>query len=317
MAIALQTYTDCIQPFLIHHSNIRGKMVRLNEVVDTILTRHDYPEAVSRLLAELIVIATILSANLKHKGLLTVQLKGDGPVRFMVVDATAKGEMRGYADLTEDYAAQIKAIGKNPTLKQLMGNGFLAITLHQGNGREPQQGIVALDGENLAEVVQSYFTTSEQNEVFLRIAVGRNRRQGDTGQWCAGGIMLQYAPHEDGIPPEDGNLMHFDEDPQEQWRRSNILTDTVKETELLDMYLPLQRVLYSLFNEDGVWVYEASDISVGCRCSRKKITHTLMQFPQEEVESMLEDGTLSVNCQFCNQAEHFSAQEVRAFYPAE
>ena len=110
MSLELVKYKDCVQPFLIHHSSIRGKMVRLAEVVDTILTRHDYPEVVSSLLAELLVVAAMLAGNLKHKGILTLQLKGDGPVRFIVVDATAEGELRGYAQLARSRLGRLRSL---------------------------------------------------------------------------------------------------------------------------------------------------------------------------------------------------------------
>ncbi len=314
MADSLPQYADYIQPFLIHHSNIRGKIVRLNEAVDTIITRHNYPDAVSSLLAELVVIAAMLSSNLKRKGILTIQLKGEGLIRFMVVDATANGEIRGYAELEDCDATQFETL-QSSNLRQLMGNGLLAITLNKGTKNEPYQGIVEITGDSVVEAVQNYFTTSEQNEVLLKISVGKNKIPGRAGKWCAGGIMLQHVPHDGGVRETGSNIMHYEgETPQEQWRRATMLAATVQDVELLDTYLPLQDLLYRLFNEDGVWVYETSEINTNCRCSRTKIVRTLAQFPRAEIEKMLDDDQLSVNCQFCNKTESFSLQDLDVIY---
>ncbi len=308
MSVELVEYKDCVQPFLIHHSNIRGKLVRLAEVTDTILKKHDYPEVVSHLLAELLVISAMLSANLKGKGILTVQLKGDGPVRFIVVDSTATGTLRGYAEInegTQEYLESLKP--SKAKLSEVLGKGYICITLDQG--KEPYQGIVELSETTIMETLQSYFTNSEQSEVVLKVAVGCSRQNGTPSQWRAGGILLQRVPEEGGIQAQDQQ-----ESPLEQWQRTCIFTDTVKDSELLDQYLPLQQLLYRLFNEDGVWVNEISEVRAGCRCSRPKITRTLVSFPQEEIQSMAIDGQVSVVCQFCNTKEIFTLDELASLY---
>lgn len=302
MSIELVEYKDCVQPFLIHHSTIRGKLVRLAEVAETILTRHDYPEVVSRLLAELLVMAALLSANLKGKGILTLQLKGDGPVRFMVADATAAGKMRGYADIAEDAAEKLFALKPEKTkLSDIVGKGYIAITLDQG--KEPYQGIVELNGESLTETIQDYFTQSEQSGVMLKIAVGKTRED----KWRAGGILLQHVSEEGGNLPlaVEVKSQKSEDTPEEQWNRACALATTVKETELLDQYLPPAQLLYRLFNEDGVWVYGATEVEEQCRCSREKISRTLASFPPEELEEYKVNGVISITCQFCSKEENF------------
>lgn len=311
MSIELVEYKDCVQPFLIHHSSIRGKVVRLADVADTILTRHAYPDVVSHLLAEMLVIATMLSANLKSKGILTVQLKGDGLVKFIVADATATGKMRGYADLAEGAAEKLSALKPEKTkLSDIVGKGYVAITLDQG--KEPYQGIVELNGESLTETVQDYFTQSEQSGVMLKIIVGKTREE----EWRAGGILLQHMPEEGGNVPLSVEAKERKENdtPEEQWMRACVLAETVKDTELLDQYLPPQQLLYRLFNEDGVWVYGAKEVEEKCRCSREKISRTLASFPQAEIEEYIVEGAVSINCQFCNSSELFNAEELAALF---
>jgi len=312
MAIELQTYQDCVQPFLIHHSSIRGRFVRLGPVVDTIINRHDYPEAVSVMLAEMLVIATMLSGNLKGKGTLTIQLKGDGPIKMMVVDATAKGEMRGYAEMAKEVD-----FSKIPSrsLADMAGKGYLAITLFKG--KEPYQGIVDLSGETLVDAMRGYFTNSEQSEVWLTVSVGKRKQVNGEDQWVAGGLMLQHVPQEGGIQPAEGTsalATQAPEDPQEQWSRASVLAQTLKKDEVLDVGLSPQALLYRLYNEDGVWVYDPASMHVGCRCSRDKIANTLSSFPREEIESMMDNDQLVVNCQFCNQSEVFSSQDMNQVY---
>lgn len=307
MPLELLSYTDTVQPFLIHHSSIRGRIVRLTQVADTILHRHAYPDVVSQVLAELLVIATMLSANLKGKGILTLQLKGEGPVKFMVVDATAEGALRGYASVDPDAEESLSNLSSaEATLSTLFGKGYIAITLDQGS--EPYQGIVELTGDTLTETIQAYFTHSEQSEVMLKISVTRPASDAENQPWCAGGIMLQHVPGEGGIGLAEGS--RHDEDPGEQWRRASILSETLKDSEIADIYLPPAQLLYRLFNDDGVWVYDASHVAAGCRCSRTKILNTLQSFPAEDMASMAIEGIITVTCQFCNQDEVFALSEL-------
>lgn len=312
MAIELVEYKDCVQPFFIHHSNIRGKLVRLAEVSNVILTRHEYPNVVSHLMAELLVVAAMLSANLKGKGILTLQLKGDGPVKFMVADTTASGEMRGYAEMSEDSFDALNALKWGQAkLSQITGKGYLAITLDQG--KDPYQGIVDLEGDSLVDTVQHYFTQSEQSGIMLKVMASQTAQ----GEWRAGGIMLQHVPEEGGNVPLSVEAKERKENdtPEEQWHRACILAETTKETELLDQYLPPQQLLYRLFNEDGVWVYDATTVSEHCRCSREKISRTLASFPRDEVESYVVEGIVSINCQFCNNSEIFNVDDLAQLYP--
>ena len=297
--LQLASYEDIIQPFLIHHSSVRGRVVRLTRTIDAIISQHAYPLPVSRLLAEMCVLAGMLSSNLKGKGKLTMQLRGDAKVQFMVVDVTAQGGLRGYAQINENEDFS----NADMTLQELVGKGYLAITLQKG--KTPYQGIVDLDGESLSDSVKHYFTNSEQSVVYINTALARREIDGEL-IWCAGGILLQQVPRVGGKQQSENGSDQDEESFEEDWNHCCILAQTMKEEEILDPFLSPQALLYRLYNEDGVWVYDPQEFRAECNCSREKVIQTLEQFPQEELQQMAgEDGQLEVKCQFCGVAEKF------------
>lgn len=304
-------FADFYQPFLIDECHVKGSFIRLGKAVDIILHRHNYPEAVSELLAEQMVLACMLSGNLQEGGSLTVQVKGSGgPVKFAVVDVNASGEIRGYAELTDDAKEQIRLIRndkKQPVLRDFVGDkGYLTINMLSSSQSQQYQGIVALNGRNLSDALSGYFTQSEQIQVSIRVAVGQNTESNKKRSWYASGMMIQRVPSEGGKKAGKARL----EEEQEQWNRAEILMSTVRDKELLDPHLPAQTLLLRLFNEDGVWVYEPKQLDVGCRCSRERVKEVLGTFPPEDLEDMKVDGVISVNCQFCNKTEVFREKEI-------
>lgn len=309
-------FTDFFQPFLIDESHVKGNFIRLGQAMDVILSRHNYPDSVSRLLAEQAVLASMLSGNLDEGGSLTVQVKGAqqddsirGPVSFTVVDVKENGDIRGYAELAQDAQARIREMEKNQeniSLVDLIGQaGFLAITITPAADTQQYQGIVALTGETLAEAVAEYFTQSEQLQVSIKVAVGKIAEAGKH-KWYASGMMIQRVPD---IGGKAENLLPKEDD-GEDWNRSRILMNTVRNEELLNPTLAPQTLLVRLFNEDGVWVYEPKQLQVNCRCSRKRIEDVLGSFPEEDIEEMKQDGVISVNCQFCNKTEVFREDDI-------
>ncbi|MBM3617424.1 MAG: molecular chaperone Hsp33 [Alphaproteobacteria bacterium] len=308
-------FTDFFQPFLIDESNVKGNFIRLGQAMDVILSRHDYPDSVSRLLAEQAVLACMLSGNLDDGGSLTVQVKGAqqddairGPVGFTVIDVKENGDIRGYADLAPDALTRIRELEKTQeeiSLKDLIGEaGFLAITITPAADTQQYQGIVALSGDTLAQAVEEYFTQSEQLQVSIKVSVGKIA-EGGKHKWYASGMMIQRVPDLGG-KAEKVKL----EDDGEDWNRSRILMNTVKNEELLNPTLSPQTLLVRLFNEDGVWVYEPKQLQVNCRCSRERIEDVLGNFPDEDIEEMKHDGVISVSCQFCNKTEVFRDDDI-------
>lgn len=289
---------DRALPFMLEGTNVRGRIVYLHRIADTIIARHLYPAIIKRLLAETMVIASMLSTNLKHEGMLTIQMKGEGPVTLVVVDVVHGGGLRGYAELADGAAAQLETM-PNADLQALFGaKGYLAITLEPGEGLQRYQGVVALEGASIANAVEAYFTHSQQIDVAFKIAtetVGEHIR--------TGGMMIERMPEEGGIAAS-----HDDAD--DAWRYAQAMLMTLKNEELTDPMLPQETVLERLYHEQGIVVYEAKVFSGGCRCSRERIHNLLMSMSDIERAEMLVDGTASVHCQFCNTTQDFTGAEL-------
>lgn len=290
---------DTLRPFQLERSALRGRLVRLGPAVDTVLTRHDYPDPVSRQLGELLILAATLAGALKFEGTFSLQVKSRGAIRLMVADCTNDGEVRGYAQY--DLAAVDRVEQEN--VPRLFGTGHLALTVQQSGSGESYQGIVELVGQSLTECMQAYFRQSEQVPTGLRVAVDRVRdRQGEG--WRAGGIVVQRLPEEGGT---GGLGFASDED----WRRTMMLLSTATKDELIDPDLPLDTLLFRLFHEEGVRVFQPTRLSFGCRCSRERVETMLRMFDDEQLDEMkLDDGGVLVTCQFCNQDYHLDEAEL-------
>src|SRR5579862_3904505 len=179
---------DLVQPFRIDPFALRGRLVRLGPTVDRILSQHDYPEPVAAILGEAITLAVMLAGMLKYDGVFTLQTKSDGPVRLIVADVSTAGAVRGYAQYDRERLAEAAAKGAavpggNPSVPELIGGGYIAFTVDQGDDTERYQGIVALVGTTLAECAQHYFRQSEQLQAGLKLALARS---GEGGAWRAG-----------------------------------------------------------------------------------------------------------------------------------
>lgn len=304
--------SNFLQPFLINDSHVRGRVVRLGEVMDTILSRHNYPEPVSQLLGETLMIAALLAANLKHEGIFTIQAKGDGPISMLVVDAVQGGELRGYAELKDESElgrARLEKECDDRKLSTLLGEGYLAITLDPGAGGQRYQGIVELSGDTIRAAVEHYFANSQQLDVAIRLAVMRNIRDGkglENAPWHGGAIMIERLPDESALEGGDIAKAQMAQE-KEEWNNAYILMDSVESSELLDVSLSPEQLLYRLYNESGVWVYDANTISVGCRCSRERISEMLSSLSDEDITDMTVDGRIEITCQFCVHTEVFAA----------
>lgn len=294
--------TDRLQPFTLEGAAVRGRLVRLGVVVDTILSRHAYPDALSKLLGEVLVVASMLSANLKQQGIFTLQLRGNGLVPLLVADAVYGGELRGYAQLSEGAEASIADL-TDPTPRDLLGEeSYFAITFDPGQGMQRYQGVVALEGNSLGEALQAYFTQSQQLEVWFALACNR---LGPEQAWTAGGLMIERVAETGGIRKEEGV------DTQgEAWRTALALSNTVQQAEMLDPHLPLEDLLFRLYHEADAHITPAQPLSTGCRCSRQRIYDMLMSMPLKDRADMVVDGHASVTCQFCNQTERFTPEEL-------
>jgi molecular chaperone Hsp33 len=288
---------DLILPFQAEQADVLGRLVKLGPVVDTILSRHDYPEPVSRLLGEAVALTALLGAALKFEGKFILQASTDGPVDLLVADYQVPGGLRGYARFSDERIAALVPD------EALLGQGHLAMTIDRGADTERYQGVVPLEGESLTEAADTYFRQSEQLPTFIRLAVARHYRGGESGAktwaWRAGGLLVQKLTREGGRGGAPSAA--FEED----WTRAKSLAKTVEDHELLDPTLPPDRLLYRLFHEEQVRAYRGVPLKSYCGCSRGRVEDLLKRFSAEELTEMVVDGEVWVTCEFCNARYHF------------
>jgi molecular chaperone Hsp33 len=293
--IAPQSGADYIRPFQIEGLGIRGRAVRLSAVADEIIHKHAYPAPVAHLLAQMLTVSAALAAALKYAGVFTLQTKSDGAVRLMVVDVTSEGAMRGYAQFD---AEAVEALPADASLPRLLGAGYLAFTVDQGEDTDRYQGIVELTGADLVECVQHYFQQSEQLKAGFKLAAAA-----PGGHWRTGVIMLQRLPAEENPMAAEAA--------DEGWHHAMTLLASCTSQELLDPALPVDDLLYRLFHEDGVRVFNGHAPRAQCRCSRRRVDSVLRSLPQDELKDLEVDGALEVTCEFCNSRYRFTLEELQ------
>jgi len=274
-----------ITPFYVPDQPVRGRLIRLGALANTLLLRHEHKPAVRALLGQALALSAALASALKFSGSFSLQAKGDGPVSMLLADCTDLGALRGYARI--DPAA---AIPEDATARDLLGAGYLAFTVDQGPGREPQQGIVALEGETLAAMAEYYFSTSEQlpSKVYLAAAE-------TSAGWRASALVIERIAGAGGVSPELSEMAR-----EEAWRTAVILADTITPAELLDDALTPERLLYRLFHGEGVAVDRPRPLRFGCRCSRARLGGILEGFSPDDLDHMSVDGDIIMTCEFCN-----------------
>jgi molecular chaperone Hsp33 len=311
---------DTILPFEVAALDLRGRVVRLGPAIDTILEGHNYPQPVAKLLGEAIVLGVMLGTALKFEGRFILQTKTDGPVPMLVVDFTTPNKVRACARLDKDRVASAIAAGKTDAAS-LLGRGHLAMTIDQGGDMNRYQGLVALDGGTLEDAAHEYFLRSEQIPTRVRLAVAEEyvaASGGASHRWRAGGILLQFVPRaperarvadlDPGDAPEGVAKHVVSED--DAWVEGRSLIDTVEDIELIDPAISSERLLYRLFHERGVRVFRASDLKAQCSCSRESVEAMLRSFPQTDRDDMVENGVISVTCEFCSQTYVFQPADV-------
>ena len=288
---------DFILPFILNESDLHGRIVRLADTVDQILRQHDYPKPVANLLGEALILTALLSAALKFEGVFTLQAKGDGPVSLLVCDATESGALRGYAKVDGDIPDND---GTGTPLRNLLGEGYLAFTVDQGDHTDRYQGIVELDGETLEECVHHYFRQSQQFQATVKVTV----TGGDDKLWRAGGLMLQRLPKDEiAIDVSDMNAA---------WHST---METIAHCDLSQFAEGKNSpydLLFYLFKNDGVRVFDAKEARAECRCSRERVSAVLASLSDEDTEDMKEDGHIMVTCEFCNRSMAFDEIELAA-----
>jgi len=285
-ASASPIFPSIVRPFQLEGCDVRGKLVRLGSAYADILAPHEYPTPVARILGETLALAAALSTSLKFDGTFTIQTSSDGPIRMVMADVQSEGGMRAYARYHADALPDDEEAG----VPELLGTGHIAFTVDQGPDTTRYQGITALDGETMSDCANIYFHQSEQLETEIVLTAdpggpGRDAR--------AAALMLQRLPRPEraGVDPEEDD---------EKWRSAIILMKSMTSEELLDPAVSADRLLYRLYHETGVRVFDGRPLRFHCRCSRERVANTLASFSAADLQDMKTDeGLIVATCEFC------------------
>ncbi len=308
---------DVVTPFLVEPLSTRGRVVRLGPAIDAILKRHAYPAPIARIVGEAAALTVLLGSALKIEGSFQLQTKTDGVLNMLIVDFDAPSNLRALARFDADKLARTNPAARSG---ELLGHGHLAFTIDPGAGLSRYQGVIALDGQGLEEAAHQYFQRSEQIPTLVRLAVGESLTP--TGaQWRAGGLMAQFLPDsperrrqadlDPGDAPPDAPRDSVAED--DHWTEAKSLAATTEDHELIDPTLSSERLLYRLFHERGVRVFEPEVLRDACRCSSERIDAMLHSFSAAERADMIgEDGMIGVTCEFCSTKRVFDPADYQA-----
>lgn len=273
---------DSLRRFLFEQLAVHGKLAHLDATWKAVLERHEYPPVVRGVLGEAMVATVLLASTLKFDGVLTLQLQGDGPLHLLVIQCSSQMTLRGLARWQADV--------EQGSLASMVGEGKLTITIESGSDGHRYQGVVPLTGDRLADCIQAYFEQSEQLQTRLWLSATEHR---------AAGMLLQRSAE---------SATGFDDDPDEleAWNRVCILADTLTDEELQG--LDDEEILYRLFHEEEVRMFESSPLSFRCTCSQERVESMLKSMGADEVRSIIEErGAIDVRCEFCNKAYEFDA----------
>lgn len=300
------SWDDTVLPFQLDRADIRGRIGRLDGVLEGVLKQHDYPPQVEALVAEMALLTALIGQTIKLRWKLSLQVQSKGAVRMIATDyygPEKEGEparIRAYASFDRDRLTDDEPF-------QQVGEGYFAILIDQGKGMTPYQGITPLAGGSLATCAEAYFAQSEQLPTRFSLSFGRSTVPGEDEHWRAGGIMLQHMPQASpfaakgegtGEVLQASDLLH--DDAADNWNRANILLDTVEDLELIGPSLHPNDLLVRLFHEESPRVFDAQAVRFGCSCSEDKVRQSLSIYSAADIEKMTTDaGRVTADCQFC------------------
>jgi len=312
--LSIEAHDDLVLPFSVEALDVRGRVARLGSALDEILRKHAYPPAVSRLLGEAVLLNVLFATALKLEGRVILQIQSDGPVSLLVTDFTTPDSLRGYARFDEDAVA---ALAEGYTLKDIVGEGTMALTIDPKLTTRRYQGVVELAGDTLEDVAHAYFTQSEQIPTLIRLAVAETleRRPGEEPRrvWRGGGVTVQFLPEaadrivihdiDPGDAPEGAARDERADD--DAWVEAAARAKSAQDHELVVPAISAERLLLRLFHERDVRVFDPFTLSADCHCSSHRIKAMLGQFVSDDRASMIEDGVIKVTCEFCNTRYRF------------
>lgn len=286
-----ETFSDQLLGFTLPQRDARGRIVRLDSVLEKVLSAHNYPPAITHLLAEALTLAALIGGLQKAEGgQMTMQAQTEQGVVNLLVCDYRDGELRGYVDFDENRLAEI---GANPTLYALFGKGYLAITIDRPGEGGRYQGIVPIEGDSLAQACESYFVQSEQIPTLIRVAT-----KAEAGDCLAAGVLVQHlADGEEGRERLHVRLDH------PEWEHVAVLAGSIKHEELLDKSLSMEAIAWRLFHEEKeIRIQSGAMLERGCRCSYEHYEKIVGRFPESEKAHMRNsEGLIPVDCAFCSK----------------
>ena len=277
---------DILHRYTFDQLDVRGELVQIEQAYNEMIADHNYPVQVQALLGELLVATCLLTATLKFEGDIAVQLQGDGPVKYAVINGDHQQNMRGIARLQGEVTGS--------TIQELIGNGVMVLTITPTKG-ERYQGIVPLEHDTLAACLEAYFAQSEQLQTRLWFATDTTQ-----GHAKAAGLLLQVLPVN-----KEKSITDF--------THLEALSNTIKAEELLE--LDAATVLTRLYHEDNPRVYEPQAIQFKCGCSREKTITALVNIGQQALlDDVIENGEVKISCHYCLKDYIFNEQDVKSIF---
>jgi len=315
-------WDDSVLPFQLDHSNIRGRVARLDGVLEGVLRQHNYPPQVEALVAEMALLTALIGQTIKLRWKLSLQVQSKGAVRMIATDYYApeadgkSARIRAYASYDADRLTDAAPFDQ-------VGEGYFAIMIDQGKGMTPYQGITPLNGASLAACAEAYFAQSEQLPTRFSLSFGRSSGPDVAEHWRAGGVMLQHMPKASPFAAKgegSGEVLQahdlVDGEEEENWNRVNVLLDTVEDLELIGPSVPPTDLLLRLFHEEQPRVFDAQAVRFGCSCSEEKVRQSLSIYSARDIEKMTTDqGRVTADCQFCGA--HYDLDPATVGFEAE
>jgi molecular chaperone Hsp33 len=313
-------WDDTVLPFQLDRADIRGRVGRLDAVLETILGQHDYPAPVAALVAEATLITALIGQTIKLRWRLSLQFRGVGPVRLFATDYFGPGEEGEPAKMRAWAGYDAEAVPEDAARPfDLLGQGVFAIIIDQGPGATPYQGVTPIAGASLADCAETYFAQSEQLPTRFALAMGEALEPGGEPHWRGGGVLLQHMPKASPFARQeasgfDGLLAAedmLDGEDADNWRRAVMLLETVEPTELVGPHVVAEQLLLRLFSDEDPRVYEAQPVRFGCTCGPEKVVRSLAIYPASDIANMTTpEGKVTADCQFCGAHYEFDPSEL-------
>ncbi|OSP54625.1 Hsp33 family molecular chaperone HslO [Pseudoruegeria sp. SK021] len=311
-------WDDTVLPFQLDRADIRGRVARLDGVLDNVLAQHNYPPQIAALVAEMALLTALIGQTIDLRWKLSLQVRGNGPARLIATDyygPSASGEparVRGYASFDADALTDADPFSQ-------IGKGYFAVLIDQGEGTTPYQGITPIAGGSLRACAETYFAQSEQLPTRFELSFGTSQEAGGRSGWRAGGVMLQHmpkaSPYATGGGSGEGGLLAsndlLDATQEENWNRVNVLLDTVDALELVGPSVQPTELLVRLFHEEQPRVYDPQPVQFGCTCSEDRVRQSLSIYSAKDIAYMTTpEGIVTADCQFCGAHYEIDPQTV-------